>query len=728
MSVLESLRKRSGLLVTIVGLALFAFVLTGLFENSSIFGGSDKSVGEIAGKAIEYNAFNPKVQEAIESNKANSRRSSLPENETDEIVQQIWNQCINEEVMTKEYQKLGISVSNDELYDLMVDHPHPMLIRNLSDPQTGKVNPAFADPATGSLSPAKIKEFTQAMNPEQEAQWTQLENYIRQTRIVEKYNNLIKKGMYVTKAEAKQNFIAQAAASNIKFAVKNYSSVPDNAVSFTDEDLKAYYNTHQLDYKQEPSRKLEYVAFDIAPSQEDREAANKEMNNISATFKTNKATEDSSFVIAESDTRMMDETFHAKGTLSPQIDTLMFAEPVGTVVGPYEENGSLKVSKLIATKNSADSAKVRHILISYEGSGASATKRTKKEAKTVADSILALIKKGTKFTEMVDKFSDDGGKTMPPNKKEGDDYPGKGGDYGWLNANSQFVEPFKNAGLDHKKGDILVVESNFGFHIIEVLDAKGSQKKVEVATIERKMEASSKTMQAIFLQASEFAGKNTTVDLFEKAISDNKLNKRVVDNVKENDKTIAGIESARPLIRWAYETKKGVVSEPKEFGNKYVVAVVTDIREKGFATLEQVKDDVTAKVIKEKKAELFTTEFNTAMAGGASIDAIASKLKLGISQVQNINFNSNSIQGAGNEAGIIGAISVQKANTLSKPLKGKEGVFLVYTESVTAAPALTDYTNQQKMAISQLQPRVDYEVYDALKTNANIVEHLVKFY
>jgi peptidyl-prolyl cis-trans isomerase D len=318
---------------------------------------------------------------------------------------------------------------------------------------------------------------------------------------------------------------------------------------------------------------------------------------------------------------------------------------------------------------------------------------------------------------------------MPPNKKEGEDYPGKGGDYGWLNANSQFVEPFKNAGLDHKKGDILVVESNFGFHIIEVLDSKGSQKKVEVATIERKMEASSKTMQAIFLQASEFAGKNTTEDLFEKAIIDNnKLIKRVVDNVKENDKIIAGIESARPLIRWTYETKKGVVSEPKEFGNKYVVAVVTDIREKGFATLEQVKDDVTAKVIKEKKAELFTTEFNTAMVSGASIDAIASKLKLGVSQVQNINFNSNSIQGVGNEAGVIGAISVQKANTLSKPLKGKEGVFLVYTESVITAPAITDYTTQQKIAISQLQPRVDYEVYDALKINANIVEHLVKYY
>ena len=729
MSVLESLRKRSGLLVTIVGLALFAFVLTGLFENSSIFGGAGNTVGEIAGKSIEYNVFNAKVQEAIENKKQNSRRATLPENETDEIIQQTWNQFINEEVMSKEYAKLGISVSNEELYDLMVDHPHPTLIRNLSDPQTGKINPAFADPATGALSPAKIREFTQAMNPEQEKQWSQLENYIRQTRIIEKYNNLIKKGLNVTTSVAKRNFIAQNTNSTIKYVEKKYSSAPDNTVTFTEDDLKTYYNAHQSEYKQETSRKIEYVSFDIAPSQEDRAIAGKDMQRIAANFKTTKPTEDSSFVIAESDSRMIDESFHTKGTLSPQIDSIMFKEPIGTIVGTYEENGTLKVSKLTGTKTSADSAKVRHILIAYAGSGASETaKRTKLQAKSTADSLLGLLKKGGKFADFVEKYSDDNGKKMPLDKKEGEGYPGKGGDYGWLNANSQFVESFKNAGLDHKKGDLLVVESQFGYHIIEVLEAKGAQKKVQVATIERKLEPSSKTMQAIFLQASEFAGKNSTNELFQQAVINNKLNKRIADNIKENDKTIPGIESARPLIRWAYENKKGVVSEPKEFGNKYVVAVVTDIKEKGFALLEEVKDDVTTKVVKKKKSELFTNELNAAMAGGTAINEIATKMKLNLGQAENINFNSNVIPGAGNEASVIGAISVQKAKTMSKPLTGKEGVFMVYTESVTYAPALKDYKAQQAQAISQLQPRVDYEVYDALKTNANVIEHLVKFY
>ncbi len=728
MSVLENLRKRSGLLVTIIGIALLAFVLTGLFEKNS-FNGSDKTVGEIAGKSIDYSVFNAKVQETIENKKRNSDKKVLDENEIDGVIQQVWNQSISEEVLTKEYEKLGISVSDEELYDLMIDHPHPALVRNLTDPQSGKVSPMFADPKTGQLSPAKIKEFTQKMSGDQETQWVQLENYIRQMRTIEKYNNLIKKGLYVTTAVAKREFIAQNTNVDIKYVTKNFKSIVDSTIKVNDADLNTYYTAHQNEFKQETSRKIEYVAFDIAPSKEDKDEAMESMKTITANLKTNKPSEDSLYIIAESDTRSFDVTFHSKGTLSPEIDTAMFNAEIGTVVGPYMENEILKVSKLIAIKKSADSAKVRHILISFKGSGASeSVTRSKEQAKSMADSLLSLLKKGAKFPDFVEKFSDDGGKKMPPNKKAGESYPGKGGDYGWLNPNSQFVEPFKNAGLDNKKGDIVIAESQFGYHIIEVLDTKGSQKKVQVATVERKLEPSSKTMQAVFVKASEFAGKNNTNDLFQKGVIENKLNKRVVENIKESDKTISGIETPRPLVRWTYENKKGAVSEPLEFGNKFVVAALIDIKEKGIAPLETVKEEVTAKVIKEKKAEIFVKDFNATIGAGAQIDAVAAKMKLNVEQAHQINFNTPSIPGAGNQPAIIGAVSIQKAKTISKPLVGKEGVYMVYVEAAAEAPAQKDYKAQQTAAIAQLQPRVDYEVYDALKANANIVDRLFKFY
>lgn len=732
MSTLESLRKRSGLLVGIVGLALLAFVLTDLAKkDGSLFGGNDTAVGEIAGNSIDISVFRTKVEEAENNQLRNSGKASLSPEEKDGIVQQVWNQMINEQVMVKEYEKLGIAISDEELYDLMVTHPHAALVRNLSDPQTGKVSPMFANAQTGQIDPAKIKEFTAQMTDEQEGQWQQLEEYVRQVRIIEKYNNLIKKGLYVTTSAAKREYLAQNTSANIRYVIKNYKLIADSTIKPSAEELNAYYAAHQNEYKQEASRVMEYIAYDIVPSAEDIEEAKKNMAAVAVEFKTPKSfSEDSTYIIAESESRNFDQAFKTPGTLSPYIDTVMFKAEVGTVVGPYEENGSLKVSKLIAVKQSADSAKVRHILVGYKDSGASPTiTRTKEQAKKQADSLLGALKKGGKFTDFVEKYSDDGGKKMPPNKKEGEDYMGKGGDYGWVNSKSGFVEPFKNAGLDNKKGDIVVIESNFGYHIIEVLDSKGSQKKVQVGTIEVKTEASSKTKQSIYAQANDFAGKNNTNELFQKAVADKALgkDKRVTEKLKENDKNISGIENGKQLIRWAYDNKLGTVSEPQEYGDKYIVASITEVREKGIAPFEQVKEQVTAKVVQHKKAEMFTKEFASAMSGNANIDAIAGIMKLPVEKADAVNFMTNQIPGSTSEPAVMGTVAAMKAGSISKPIEGKEGVFVVAVEKVEPAPALKDYTGPQKSQMQNIQPRVDYEVYSALKENANIVEHLTKF-
>jgi len=553
MSVLEKIRSRAGLLVGIVGVALLVFILQSAFESGNLFlGGSDNVVGEIAGKTIDFKTFDAKVKEATEIRKRQMGEGTLDQAMIDEIAQQVWSQMINENVMEEEYKKLGISVSKEELYDIMVDHPHEALVRQLTDPQSGKVVPRFADPLTGMLSPQKLKEFNDNMKEEEEKDWSQLEEYITRVRISEKYNNLIKKGLYVTTSEAKIAFNNQSKSSTIRYVIKNYKTVADSTVKVTDDEIQQYYNQHQNEFKQEATRTIEYISYDIFPSDEDIDGIKKDMEKLVDEFKREKSvSEDSSFVISEADSRMFDLTYHTPGTLSPEIDTVMFKAEKGTVVGPYNENGVFKLSKLINTKISADSAKVRHILIAYKGAERAAENitRSKEEAKKMADSLLGQIKKGTKFTEYVEKYSDDSGKKMPPNKKEGEDYPGKGGDYGWLNPQSGFAEPFTNFGLDSKKGDIKVVETTFGYHIIEVLDTKGSVKKVQVATIDKKVEASAKTLQLVYAKASEFAGKYNTNELFQKAVIDEKLNKRIAEKVKESDKTVQGIPDSRSLIK-----------------------------------------------------------------------------------------------------------------------------------------------------------------------------------
>jgi peptidyl-prolyl cis-trans isomerase D len=727
MSVLEKIRSRAGLLVGIVGVALLVFILQSAFESGNFFFRSDKTVGVIAGKSIDYDMFKAKYDEAVETQKRNSGTTTLDQQTLDGIATQVWNQFINEQVMMKEYSKLGIAVSGDELTDMMIDNPHPSIIRNLSD-QQGRIAPQFADERTGEASPAKIRQFVQTMDEQVEQQWIELEKYMRQVRMYEKYVNIFKKAMYTPAAFAKRNYTAQSSSVNIKYVIKNYKTVADSAVTVTDEDLKKYYNAHQYEFKQEASRDIEYIAYDKLPSQEDYDDVKNDLQKVAEEFKMKKPEEDSSYVVSESDSRYFDMSFHTTGTLSPQIDTAMFKAPVGTVMGPYRENSAFIVAKLLKVKNSADSAKIRHILIAYQGSGASdEVKRSKDEAKKLADSLLVVLKKSNaKFGEFVEKYSDDGGKKMPPDKKAGDDYMGKGGSYGWVNSKSGFVDPFKNAGLDNKKGDIVIAESNYGYHIIEVMDSKGSQKKIQVVTIDRVVQPSSKTLSAINIEASKFASENNTNELFQKAVVEQKLNKRIAEKVKENDKTIAGLESPRELVRWAYDHEKGTVSEPMEIGNKYVVASIIEVREKGVAPLEQVKEVVTAKVIKEKKAEMFIKEFEAAQKG-ASIEAIASAMKLNVEQANTINFNTYAIPGSSSEPVVIATASVLKAKTMSKPIAGNEGVFLVYVDAVNDAPALTDVKAQQNMQTMQAQYRVDNELFEALKEKAEISEHLVKF-
>ena len=720
MSILAKIRNRAGLLVTIIGVALLIFILQAAFESGKWFA-NDRNVGEIAGKGVSIEEFDFKVKEQVENYKRQQKQNSVEPSVEDMFVQQTWTQMINEIVMNKEYEKLGLSVSEDELYDMMLVHPAPIIAQQFTDRETGKVNKDFVDAATGQLDVKKLNALVQQMNPQQEQAWAELEKAVKQQRITTKYNNLVKKGLYVTSLQAKQEYVSQNKLFNIQYIVKKYSSVPDSAVKVTDAELTAYYNEHQNDYKQEDeTRKIEYVSYDIAPSQEDVDILKSDMKRIADDFKAKTGTEDSSFVIAESDSRTADVSYHKKGTLSPEIDSLMSHESKGFVYGPYVENNTLKVAKLIDNRLTADSARVRHILVAFEPQTKPGLKRTPVQAKAMADSLVTLIKsKKKKFEDLVKEVSEDPGSIA------------KGGDYGWLNPASGFVEPFKNAGLLGKKGDLTVVETQFGYHIIEVLDrSKTESKLVKVYVIDKKIEASSKTRNSIYNKAGEFAGKYRTTEAFQKGVQDEKINKRVADNIKEGDKTIPGLETPRELVRWMYneKTKKNDVSDAYEMGNKFIVATLVEIRPKGISPLEVVRAQVEPKAKEKKKAEQFIEFFNKSTNGESKFENIAIKSDLQAKEMQNLSFNNTSIPGSGKEDNVIGTVVTMKAGTHSKPIIGRTGVFIVQVDNVKEAPETKDYSNIKTQSAGAIQSRVDYEVFDALKENAQIVDKKAKYY
>ena len=265
--------------------------------------------------------------------------------------------------------------------------------------------------------------------------------------MAEKYNNLLKKGLYTTEAEGKAEYDKQSTSYNVTFVAKRYSTVSDSAVKVTDEDIQNYYSNHTYQFQNpETIRKIDYVAFDAYATPEDIADIKKQMAEVAIEFKNKKTlSEDSALMQAENENNTVDIGLFKKNMISPDVDSSIFTAEKGSVYGPFQENNVVKVIKLEDKVNAADSAKVRHILISYAGAGAAPeVKRSKEQAKKLADSLEVILKKDPKkFAEYVKNYSDDGGKKMPPTKKEGETYMGKDGDYGWLSEKSGFVEPFK---------------------------------------------------------------------------------------------------------------------------------------------------------------------------------------------------------------------------------------------------------------------------------------------
>ena len=717
MSVLEKIRSRTGLLVGIIGLALIIFVLESLLgSGGALFSSDDTLVGKIAGDKIDYSTFNNKVNEVTNQWQQGNPNASLDDKTKEQITESVWAQMINERVVKNQFKKLGISISSEELFDLMLVNPHQTVMQQFTDPQTGQINENFRRP-DGSFDIAKLRQIVAGMPADQQKSWKQLEKQVMDVRTAEKYNTLIKKAIYVTSAEAKDAFIGQNKQINASFVMKRYSTVSDATIKISDDDLKAYYNAHQNDYKvSEPTRKIEYVSFDVMPSKLDYEELQKDAQRIAEEFKTRSIKEDSAYIAQESEGGQVSISNYGKKNMIIT-DSTVFTSPKGTVFGPYTEGTFLKIYKLSNVKSVADSAKVRHILIGFQNPKTQ-QQRDPALAKRMADSIFVLLKaKQVNFDTLVKTLSDDLGSVD------------KGGDYGWFDENKGFVDGFKNAGLDGTVGNLSIVPTQFGYHIIEVLNvAKTRHNSYTVAQISKLIAPSAETTQEYYKKASDFAGQNKTTEAFNKSVEVGKLNKRILENIKENDKQFAGgLDDAKILVQWIYKSKKGDVSDAIEFKDRFVVANIVGVKEKGIAPLEEVKDDVTARTIRDKKAEMFITEFKSKAGASKSTQDIASKMGLVAEQADGLNFASYNVASMGREDALIGAASAIKAGAISKPTKGDNGVFMVAVASVNEAPLPKDFKAKQKEIEQANSYRVDGELYDALKEKANIEDHRGKF-
>lgn len=705
MATLQSIRDRAGVLVAvIIGLALLAFVLGDFFGQGSGPAFRTKKIYEIAeinGKSISYQLFEERVENRTEIYKLTGQ-TTMDEEMVESIREQTWQQLIREYVLNEELEELGVTVSSDEMFDLVQGaEPHPF------------IQQLFTDPQTGQLNRAGLMQFLKTLDndPAQRAYWLFLENEILQDREFTKYNNLIRQGLYVTGLEAEEEGVASNKKVNFGYIVKRLTSIPDSSVTFTETELQKYYRNNQQDYKQTASRNIEYVAFDVVPSAADIKAAENWINSIVDEFR--KADNVEQFVNLSSDTPF-NNTNLTLDEVPEMIHEFVATASVGDVYGPYFENETYKISKLVEINTLPDSVHARHILITpnqnlpYE------------EAKQKADSLKNLIEKGTDFGLLAMLNSDDQGSAQ------------LNGDLGWFRE-GLMIQPFNDACFEGKPGDITVAETQYGFHIIEILEQGPSVTKYKIGTIERKIEPSTTTYQDVYAEASRFAGSSYSYEEFNQSIIEEQLEKRIANNIKRDDKVIPGLESPRPLIRAIFETDPGAIvldfNEQAifELGDKFIVAYVTQVKEEGIAPFSQVRADVELNVRKEKKAEMIAQEFRSNLSGVESLEELASTMNLDISEANDITFNSFSIPGAGIEPAVIATAVNLPPNTVSEPIKGTNGVYVLEVNEIEE-PESNNLESMRLRLASSFRVRANYEAFEALKKAANIVDSRSKFY
>lgn len=699
MGIMGFLRNRAGVIIVIaIGFAIVAFLLSDAIRSGQGFiSDSNNEVGKVAGETVSYKEFNEKVDQ--NSQQFKQQMGSLNPQMTAYVVENTWNQTVSGIILKKQTEKIGLTVGDDELFDLIFNNPSQQVKQIFTNQQTGEFDRATA---VNSRKSADTDPSGQL-----KAQWVALEDNVQQQRINEKYIALVKNGIYVNSLDAKDDYTNRNKLVNFDYVYQDYASVPDAEVKVTDADYKDYYEKNKYKFKNTTeTRTFEYVAFDAAPSKEDTLNTKLKIEKIAEGLRT--STNDSLFVAINADTKTP-LVYQKKGALEPALDSVMFSAAKGYVYGPYLSNGAYKVAKLIDSRVSPDSVKASHILINPAAEGGL------DKAVAKADSLKKLIQNGADFGKLAAQYGTDGSKD-------------KGGDLGTF-ARGAMIPAFEEAVFDGSTGQILTVTTQFGVHVIKIDKQIGSSRVAKIAVVDKVLESSSSTENAAYQKAQSFLSNVSNLKAFEESAQKQGLNKLVGTDVGPLQSSLPGLEDARPLIKWAYKADKGDVSdEIFNVGDKYVVAVLTAVKPEGTLALEDVKKQIEPDVKRAVQAKVLKEKFEKSLAGTNNINQLAQKVAAPIVPVENVVFANPVIPGVAQENKVIGAIFGSQPNKLSKAIEGDRGIYVYTVKSFSNPAPLTNVLKVKEQMEQTLSQQVDGAVFEVLRKKADIKDNRAKFY
>ena len=706
MAAIEKIRRHSGLLIAIIGIALLAFVLQDLFQSQGR--NREFNIAVVDGEKIPYQDFETQKEKNLENRRSQSN-NNLSSAETYSVYNSTLEEMIKEHIMTKEYEALGMGVTSDELYDqFMGEDPHQWVKQSFSKED-------------GSFNKEMVEYYLQNLNDfpaDARVRWLDFERAVKDNRLETKFQNLVKASYFVPNALAKKYYDNKNIKASADVIALRYTSIPDSTVVVTDKDNKAFYEENKYRYETDERRDIEYVVFEIKPSSEDRQDALKYVQDLKNDF----ASTDNviNFVNANSDKRY-DSTWMGRTDVPQKIEKSIFdnGNGVGYVFGPYEDEDAFNLVRIVDMQNRPDSLRASHILISYKGAYNSQDTITKEEAKSKAEGLLQELKANPKnegmFAELAGIYSSD------PGSKE------NGGDLDWF-TDGRMVPTFNEYVVNNPVGSMDIVETPFGYHIIKVTGKTEALPKVRLAFLKHEISSSTKTYQNVFAEANKFVTENKTYDQFNAAIEEQGLTKRTMPRMTTATYQIAGIDNPRQIVRWAFDgkTKLYDVSSIFDLDNMFVVAALTNIVPEGYAPLSVVAEQAKYQIMNKKKGEMAVEKMK---ACGNDVNRMVNELGAESTTVSDLSIESRVLTNFGVEADIVGTILGMKEGEEVGPIAGNSSAFIIKNVKFTEPAATTDYSDILREKTSQFNNKVlGGSIYNALKNQAKIEDNRAVFY
>ncbi|HIZ88175.1 MAG TPA: SurA N-terminal domain-containing protein [Candidatus Coprenecus pullistercoris] len=698
MAVLEKIRVKLGILITVlIAVALLSFIIDPqTLETTLGYFSSKYDVGKIDGKKVRYEDFQKEVDYYTNIYTLTTGSQSVSEEVSQALNESAWQNLIAQRYIIPQIQKAGINVGNQELVSITRgDHISPVLLQDAT----------FMD-ASGNFSSDRLVEFLQAMSADPggslAAYWDFLQQNMKTQQYFTKYNSLLSGSDIVTPVELRRQIEDNNTSSDVEFVLVPFGYQTDTTLKVSDEEIKAYYDAHKDNYRQTASRDVEFVAYEVVPSEADIQAAKDE---IDALFDEFSRTDNlKGFLSLNSDIPLQDYYFKEGElvySLSAEVDEFVFSRNPG-VMPVFRKDNSFYAVRVNDIRNMSDSVYLHQIVLDYSQDA-------------LADSLVGVIEYGGDFAVLAGQYS----LAQSPD-------PARPGDYGWITQENLPREMMDVMSM--RTGAAAKIRTNMGLHVVYVSDRTEPVKKAQVAVLCKEAMPGKETFQDFYAQANDLASRcDGKIENFDRIALEESLPVVPANRVLESARQLSRYDGVREVIRWIYDddTKVGDVSPIITVNNDiYFVVALKQIHEEGYQPLSEVASSIRFILTAQKRAEKVKNEVASKIAGLTDMNAIAVALGQTVSTKTGITFGS--LSGNSTEPAFVGAVAGAEPGVISGPVAGRIGV---YVFRVTNRETGAFYTEDDaKVAAAQAQAFQINSVPSVFMERADIKDNRARFF